>query len=166
MDLGHKVRDLRKERHLTQGELAPKAGIALNTLNRIENGHLMPTAPVIDRLARALEVNPGVLFEEPVPLDEEHAEPVVVAIREVVEENRRLWEIVYELREELSLRQRAREEVAQRAEEVARGAAERTQQMLEEMPARMQELVENMSRRTRIARPRDDHEEKVRNSEK
>jgi transcriptional regulator with XRE-family HTH domain len=70
MDLGHRVRDLRNAQHLSQIELAARAGVARNTLNRIENGHLMPTAPVIEHLAEALNVAPGVLFEEPVPLDE------------------------------------------------------------------------------------------------
>jgi transcriptional regulator with XRE-family HTH domain len=66
MDLGHRVRDLRNAQHLNQGELAARASIARNTLNRIENGHLMPTAPVIGRLAEALDVDPGELFKEPV----------------------------------------------------------------------------------------------------
>jgi transcriptional regulator with XRE-family HTH domain len=70
MDLGHRVRDLRNAQRLSQIELAARAGVARNTLNRIENGHLMPTAPVIEHLAEALNVAPGVLFEEPVPLDE------------------------------------------------------------------------------------------------
>src|SRR5215212_5828393 len=70
MDLGHRVRDLRNAQHLSQIELAARAGVARNTLNRIENGHLMPTAPVIEHLAEALNVAPGVLFEEPVPLAE------------------------------------------------------------------------------------------------
>jgi transcriptional regulator with XRE-family HTH domain len=70
MDLGRRVRDLRNAQHLSQIELAAQAGVARNTLNRIENGHLMPTAPVIERLAEALDVVPGALFEEPVPLDE------------------------------------------------------------------------------------------------
>src|SRR5215217_2059441 len=71
MDLGHRVRDLRNAQHLSQVELAARAGVARNTLNRIENGHLMPTAPIIEHLAEALNVAPGVLFEEPVvPLGE------------------------------------------------------------------------------------------------
>jgi transcriptional regulator with XRE-family HTH domain len=64
MDLGHRVRDLRNARHLSQIELAARAGVARNTLNRIENGHLMPTAPIIEHLAQALDVAPGALFEE------------------------------------------------------------------------------------------------------
>lgn len=64
MDLGHRVRDLRNVRHLSQIELAARAGVARNTLNRIENGHLMPTAPIIEHLAQALGVAPGALFEE------------------------------------------------------------------------------------------------------
>jgi transcriptional regulator with XRE-family HTH domain len=75
MDLGRRVRDLRNARHLSQVELAARAGVARNTLNRIENGHLMPTAPIIEHLAEALDVVPGALFEEPVlPLAEPQPE--------------------------------------------------------------------------------------------
>jgi transcriptional regulator with XRE-family HTH domain len=71
MDLGQRVRELRKEQRFSQTELAIRAGVARNTLNRIENGHLMPTARVIEQLAEALDVAPGVLFEEPaLPLGE------------------------------------------------------------------------------------------------
>jgi transcriptional regulator with XRE-family HTH domain len=65
MELGQRVRDLRDARRLSQARLAQRAGIARNTLNRIENGHLMPTAPVIERLAGALGVEPGDLFASP-----------------------------------------------------------------------------------------------------
>jgi|SRR5919112_2448265 transcriptional regulator with XRE-family HTH domain len=73
MDLGHRVRDLRNARHLSQIELAARAGVARNTLNRIENGHLMPTAPIIEHLAQALDVAPGALFEEHAAPSEELA---------------------------------------------------------------------------------------------
>src|SRR5215213_4487503 len=73
MDLGHRVRDLRNARRLSQIELAAQASIARNTLNRIENGHLMPTAPVIEHLAEALGVDPGQLFAEPALTEEAEA---------------------------------------------------------------------------------------------
>jgi transcriptional regulator with XRE-family HTH domain len=88
MDLGHRVRDLRNARRLSQIELAAQAGVARNTLNRIENGHLMPTAPVIEHLAEALDVAPGALFEEPVPAGKAEA-PTEAGPSEKSEEERR-----------------------------------------------------------------------------
>src|SRR5215210_9314453 len=76
MDLGRRVRDLRNVRHLSQVELAARASIARNTLNRIENGHLMPTAPIIGHLAQALGVAPGALFEEHAAPSEEPVAPL------------------------------------------------------------------------------------------
>jgi transcriptional regulator with XRE-family HTH domain len=63
--VGLKIRELRQEQRLSQGELARRARVSRNTVNRIENGHEAPTAPVVARLAEALGVVPGVLFEEP-----------------------------------------------------------------------------------------------------
>ena len=37
-ELGNKIKNLRKERKLTQEELAKKTGISRTTLSRIENG--------------------------------------------------------------------------------------------------------------------------------
>jgi transcriptional regulator with XRE-family HTH domain len=54
--LGTKVRRLRGELLLTQEELADAAGVTVETVNRIENGHHQPRARTMARLARALGV--------------------------------------------------------------------------------------------------------------
>jgi transcriptional regulator with XRE-family HTH domain len=56
--IGDRLKDLRIEQALTQRELADKAGIGENTLNRIELNVTEPHMSTIRKLAAALEVHP------------------------------------------------------------------------------------------------------------
>ncbi len=49
---------------LTQPELARRASLSRGYLARLELGMQSPTLEVIERLARALHVKPGQLFED------------------------------------------------------------------------------------------------------
>ena len=62
--LGRRVRRLRRELTLTQPELAARAHIHRTHLAKIELGISDPTASTIIKLARALHVTPGQLFED------------------------------------------------------------------------------------------------------
>ena len=53
------LRELREKSFLTQAELAKEAGIALVTLNRLENNKQKPSFKTIRKLAEALKVEPG-----------------------------------------------------------------------------------------------------------
>lgn len=59
--IGDRLKDLRIRRALTQDELAEKAGIGKNTVNRIEKNHTEPRPPTLRKLAQALEVDPAEL---------------------------------------------------------------------------------------------------------
>jgi len=59
---GRRIRRLRGQ--LTQGELALRAGISRGFLARIERGVQDPTLTTIEKLAKALHIKPGQLFEE------------------------------------------------------------------------------------------------------
>jgi len=59
---GRRVRKLRGQ--LTQGELAHRAGISPGFLARIERGLQDPTLTTIEKLAKALRIKPGQLFED------------------------------------------------------------------------------------------------------
>ena len=65
VDIGKRVRELRRERELTITELADHAGLTRNAVSRIELGSRTPSSTTVDKLAQALEVEPGVLFEGP-----------------------------------------------------------------------------------------------------
>lgn len=67
--LGDRIKQLRKERNITQEELADSASINRSYLSVIENGHSSPTMDVVERLAVALGVNLWVLISE---LQEKH----------------------------------------------------------------------------------------------
>ena len=55
MELGVKIKKLRKEKKLTQGELAEKIGISGNHLSRLERGVFQPSIEVVKRLALVLD---------------------------------------------------------------------------------------------------------------
>jgi transcriptional regulator with XRE-family HTH domain len=56
--IGDRLKALRIEQALTQQELADKAGIALNTVARLERNESEPHMPTVRKLAHALEVHP------------------------------------------------------------------------------------------------------------
>lgn len=60
--LGQTVRELRKEKGLSQEVLSGLAGIARTHLTMIENGTVHPTLDTIWHITTALNVPPSVLF--------------------------------------------------------------------------------------------------------
>ena len=54
--LGQKIREIRKERGMSQTELAWKAGISLITISRIERGERDPHVRTLAQIARGLGV--------------------------------------------------------------------------------------------------------------
>ncbi|WP_064458549.1 helix-turn-helix domain-containing protein [Streptomyces hygroscopicus] len=62
--VGHRLRDLRRERGLMQMQLGARAGIDTKTISRIENGRHPTSIDQIARLARALDVPSYRLFHD------------------------------------------------------------------------------------------------------
>ncbi len=60
--LAFRLRVARYMRHIGQTELAEKLGITYTTLSRYEQGHRVPPANLIERIAKELKVEPGWLF--------------------------------------------------------------------------------------------------------
>lgn len=65
LDLGARVRALRKERNWTLEQAAKQAGLARSTLSKIENGQMSPTYDALKRLATGLEISIPQLFTPP-----------------------------------------------------------------------------------------------------
>ncbi len=59
--IGDNLRKLREARALRQEDLAEKAGVGKNTVNRIEKNRTEPHMTTIRKLATALEVDPAEL---------------------------------------------------------------------------------------------------------
>jgi len=68
MDIGKKIRKLRKAKKLTQGELAEKVGIVSAHLSRLELGHYKPSIDLVKNLADIFEVTTDYLLSD---IDEE-----------------------------------------------------------------------------------------------
>jgi transcriptional regulator with XRE-family HTH domain len=61
--LGQRIKAFRAERALQQRQLAEKAGLTPSMLSQIESGRLTPSLPTLGKLAAALGVSIGALFE-------------------------------------------------------------------------------------------------------
>lgn len=62
MKIGESIRRLRRERGLTQEELALELDTAASTVSRIENDERTPSLDMLVRLAQSLQVSVGDLF--------------------------------------------------------------------------------------------------------
>lgn len=64
MKLGDRIRQLREESGLTQGQLASASAVSQGYLSQLENGEVKnPSAAVLLRLAEAIRVDADELFE-------------------------------------------------------------------------------------------------------
>ena len=68
MIMGDRLRVLREEKKLSQGDIEKKTGLLRCYISRVENGHTVPAVETLEKFARALEVPMYQLFydgEEP-----------------------------------------------------------------------------------------------------
>lgn len=65
LDLGARVRELRRARDWTLEQAARKAGLARSTLSKIENGQMSPTYDALRKLASGLGIPVPQLFTPP-----------------------------------------------------------------------------------------------------
>jgi transcriptional regulator with XRE-family HTH domain len=66
--IGDRLRALRQEKKLSQGDVEKKTGLLRVYVSRVENGHTVPAVETLEKFARALEVPMYQLFydgEEP-----------------------------------------------------------------------------------------------------
>ena len=62
LNLGHRVRELRKAKGWTLDQAATQAGLARSTLSKIENGQMSPTYDAVRKLAEGLKITVPQLF--------------------------------------------------------------------------------------------------------
>ncbi|WP_191859235.1 helix-turn-helix domain-containing protein [Hanstruepera ponticola] len=61
--LGLRIKELRKQKGMSQEFLSDESGLSLRTIQRIENGETNPTGESLKRLSNALNVNPDELID-------------------------------------------------------------------------------------------------------
>jgi transcriptional regulator with XRE-family HTH domain len=56
MDIGHRLRSVREEKKLSQGDIENRTGLLRCYISRVENGHTVPAIETLEKIARALEM--------------------------------------------------------------------------------------------------------------
>jgi len=64
MVIGARLRQLREERKLSQGDIEKRTGLLRFYISRVENGHTVPSTDTLEKMAAALEVPLYKLFYE------------------------------------------------------------------------------------------------------
>jgi transcriptional regulator with XRE-family HTH domain len=64
MIIGDRLRELREEKKLSQGDVEKRTGLLRCYISRVENGHTVPAIETLEKLARAFEVPMYQLFYE------------------------------------------------------------------------------------------------------
>jgi transcriptional regulator with XRE-family HTH domain len=67
MVIGEKLKALRAQKNLSQGDIEKRTGLLRCYISRVENGHTVPSVDTLEKMARALEVPMYRLFT-----DEDH----------------------------------------------------------------------------------------------
>jgi transcriptional regulator with XRE-family HTH domain len=62
MIIGDRLRELREEKKLSQGDVEKRTGLLRCYISRVENGHTVPAIETLEKLARAFEVPMYQLF--------------------------------------------------------------------------------------------------------
>ncbi len=65
MEIGIRIKDLRKKKGWSQDELCNFAGLKREYLSRVENGHTTPALHTLQRIADALQVSLSHLVDMP-----------------------------------------------------------------------------------------------------
>jgi transcriptional regulator with XRE-family HTH domain len=64
MIIGDRLRGLREEKKLSQGDIQERTGLFRCYVSRVENGHTVPSIETLEKMARALEIPMYQLFYE------------------------------------------------------------------------------------------------------
>jgi len=69
MEIGPRLRELREQRHLSQGDIENKTGLLRCYVSRVENGHTIPNVETLEKYARALRIPLYRLFTDGRPVN-------------------------------------------------------------------------------------------------
>jgi transcriptional regulator with XRE-family HTH domain len=56
MLIGNRLRELREQKNLSQGDIEERTGLLRCYVSRVENGHTVPAVETLEKFARALKV--------------------------------------------------------------------------------------------------------------
>ena len=56
MMIGNRLRAIREEKNLSQGDIEERTGLLRCYISRVENGHTVPAIETLEKMARALDI--------------------------------------------------------------------------------------------------------------
>jgi len=56
MIIGERLRELREQKMLSQGDIEKRTGLLRCYISRVENGHTVPAIETLEKMARALDI--------------------------------------------------------------------------------------------------------------
>jgi transcriptional regulator with XRE-family HTH domain len=56
MVIADRLRSLREQKNLSQGDIEKRTGLLRCYISRVENGHTVPAIETLEKMARAMEV--------------------------------------------------------------------------------------------------------------
>lgn len=84
MIVGERLRSVREQKQLSQGDIEKRSGLLRCYISRVENGHTVPAVETLEKLARALEIPMYALLYE----GEEPPKPLTASGRGIPD---KLW---------------------------------------------------------------------------
>lgn len=85
MVIGDRLRALRQQKNLSQGDIEKRTGLLRCYISRVENGHTVPAIETLEKMARAMEVPLYHLFYDG------NEPPKAPELRKLTEEDMKLW---------------------------------------------------------------------------
>jgi transcriptional regulator with XRE-family HTH domain len=64
MVIGERLKDLREQKKMSQGDVEKRTGLLRCYISRVENGHTVPSVETLEKMARALEIPTYRLFTD------------------------------------------------------------------------------------------------------
>ena len=65
MIVGERLRAVREQKQLSQGDIEKRTGLLRCYISRVENGHTVPAIETLEKMARAMEIELYQLFFDP-----------------------------------------------------------------------------------------------------
>jgi len=62
--IGDRLRSIREQKNLSQGDVEKRTGLLRCYISRVENGHTVPAVPTLEKLARAFDLPLYQIFYE------------------------------------------------------------------------------------------------------
>ncbi|MGC1673047.1 MAG: helix-turn-helix transcriptional regulator [Candidatus Acidiferrales bacterium] len=62
MVIGDRLKALREQKNMSQGDIEKRTGLLRCYISRVENGHTVPAIETLEKMARAMEIPMYVLF--------------------------------------------------------------------------------------------------------